>query len=178
MDPSELSQAQERRSSRKRKAPASFADEQAVDVYERKSKQASYADPVDEDDLSALISDEEGDSDGGEDTDDDVPGVEEDEPPYEPAPDLVPEPADDSDSDTDSVWREELESVDMGDFKGASEPEEVSLSVFSCFWAPFSLPIWMLYTCLVFENLHEFIRVNSRDLRCFLHQMRFHMRKK
>jgi hypothetical protein len=112
-----------------RKAPVAFADEQAVDVYERKSKQARREVFDVEDAVPVLISDDEEEKAVDSDTDADVPAHDVSDDTLDDDPDVNPAHPESDDESFDSIWREELEEVDIGVFKGRMEPEEVSLSV-------------------------------------------------
>lgn len=125
---------QDGRPKRKRKAPDSFADVQAVEAYERKSKQARHDDGAIAEALAIMQDEEDEKEDPGEVTEDDVPAEEDGGSDSEPDSEANPAPSAEQEPSDDSIWREELEEVDIGDFKGASEPEEVSLSVFCRFY--------------------------------------------
>jgi hypothetical protein len=122
---SEVADAPARRSGRKRKEPDDFALYQAIEASLRPAKQPrlSLSDLIDEEEDAEEANEGKGAPDVP--SDDDFEPEELDDPSSDDdsAPNPEPLPADDAPSD--SPWREDLEDVDMGDFKGASEPEEV-----------------------------------------------------
>jgi hypothetical protein len=123
--PAEDDTPQFRRSSRKRKVPDDFSAIQAVEEYERAAKLRRVDDAGVGDDLPPLVDDseEEGALDSPSDGDFEVGEVH--DPPSDDEPVVIPAPKKKKKAAVKGPWREVLEHVDMGDFKGASEPEEV-----------------------------------------------------
>lgn len=123
--PPEDAHAQSRRSNRKRKVPDDFSAVQAVEEYERSVKRrrvGGLAVEVEEG-ADAEVAEEEKALDNP--SDDDFDPSEVDDPSSDDPPEVIPAPPRKKKAAAKSQWREELEHVDMGEFKGASEPEEV-----------------------------------------------------
>jgi hypothetical protein len=147
-EPLEDAPAQSRRSSRKRKTPDDYSAVQAVEEYERSVKRRRVGGLAGEDDEAAAAEAAEVLDALDSPSEDDVEAPQVDDPPLNDPPEVIPARPRKKKAAPKSPWREELEHVEMGEFKGASDPEEVRTSFF-CVFVTFLCPVEVVCECCV-----------------------------